>query len=84
MTHPPVTYHDLVRGLQQLGVMRGAMIEVHSSLSRFGWVEGGAPGGDLIGPSLPGVSCSSRRSTARTMGRLIGSIPFPEDPGSAN
>src|SRR5207253_2973593 len=39
MTHPAVTYQDLMRGLQQLGVMHGAMVEVHSSLSRFGWVE---------------------------------------------
>src|SRR5262245_3659483 len=37
-----VTYHDIVLGLQHLGVMRGATVEVHSSLSAFGWVEGGA------------------------------------------
>lgn len=43
MTHAPVTTHDIVSGLQQLGVRRGAAVEVHSSLSAFGWVEGGAP-----------------------------------------
>jgi aminoglycoside N3'-acetyltransferase len=43
MSHSPVTYRDIVLGLQQLAVMRGATVEVHSSLSAFGWVEGGAP-----------------------------------------
>ncbi len=42
MPHPPVTHHDIVLSLQHLGVVRGAVIEVHSSLSAFGWVEGGA------------------------------------------
>jgi aminoglycoside N3'-acetyltransferase len=42
MSHPPLTHHDLVGGLHQLGVSRGVVVEVHSSLSRFGWVEGGA------------------------------------------
>ena len=42
MSHPPLTHHALVHGLQQLGVTRGAIVEIHSSLSRFGWVEGGA------------------------------------------
>src|SRR6266545_7005971 len=42
MSHSSVTYHDIVRGLHHLGVMRGATLEVHSSLSAFGWVEGGA------------------------------------------
>ncbi len=43
MHQPPVTYHDIIGGLQQLGVVPGAMVEVHSSLSAFGWVEDGAP-----------------------------------------
>jgi aminoglycoside 3-N-acetyltransferase len=43
MPEPPVTYHDITRGLQQLGVLPGATVEVHSSLSAFGWVEDGAP-----------------------------------------
>src|SRR5689334_2343875 len=43
MTYLPVTYQEIVLGLQQLGLRRGAAVEVHSSLSAFGWVEGGAP-----------------------------------------
>jgi len=43
MHQSPVTHHDIIGGLQQLGVTRGAMVEVHSSLSAFGWVEDGAP-----------------------------------------
>jgi aminoglycoside N3'-acetyltransferase len=43
MPEPPVTYHDIIYGLQQLGLMPGATVEVHSSLSAFGWVEDGAP-----------------------------------------
>src|SRR5215212_5426702 len=43
MPQPPVTYQDIIDGLQQLGVMSGATVEVHSSLSAFGWVEDGAP-----------------------------------------
>jgi aminoglycoside N3'-acetyltransferase len=42
MIQPSLTYPDIVDGLQQLGVKRGAVVEVHSSLSAFGWVEGGA------------------------------------------
>ncbi len=42
MTQHPLTYDDIVCGLQQLGVKRGTLVEVHSSLSAFGWVEGGA------------------------------------------
>ena len=43
MPEPPVTYHDIIGGLQQLELMPGATVEVHSSLSAFGWVEDGAP-----------------------------------------
>jgi len=42
MSHSPVTHRDIVLGLQHLGVMPGTIVEVHSSLSRFGSVEGGA------------------------------------------
>jgi aminoglycoside 3-N-acetyltransferase len=37
-----VTREDLVSGLQSLGVPPGALLQVHSSLSRLGYVEGGA------------------------------------------
>jgi aminoglycoside 3-N-acetyltransferase len=38
-----VTQADIEEGLQQLGLGRGDAVEVHSSLSSFGWVERGAP-----------------------------------------
>jgi len=37
-----VTKEDIKRGLRQLGLKRGDVIGVHSSLSSFGYVEGGA------------------------------------------
>jgi aminoglycoside N3'-acetyltransferase len=42
MPQPSVTHHDIIAGLQQLGILHGAMVEVHSSLRAFGWVEDGA------------------------------------------
>jgi aminoglycoside 3-N-acetyltransferase len=39
----PLTQKDIEVGLRQLGLGRGDAVEVHSSLSSFGWVEGGAP-----------------------------------------
>ncbi|WP_350281396.1 AAC(3) family N-acetyltransferase [Kribbella sp. HUAS MG21] len=38
----PVTVHDLVDGLRQLGLGRSSNVIVHSSLSSFGHVDGGA------------------------------------------
>lgn len=37
-----LTKHDIVIGLRELGVQEGMELEVHSSLSSFGFVEGGA------------------------------------------
>ena len=37
-----VTRQDLVSGLRELGVPRGALLQVHSSMSRLGYVVGGA------------------------------------------
>ena len=37
-----VTKEDLIRDLRALGVRDGMKLQVHSSLSRIGWVEGGA------------------------------------------
>ncbi len=39
---PIVTKADLLAGFRAVGVREGAIIGVHSSLSRFGYVEGGA------------------------------------------
>lgn len=39
---PIVTYDDILNGLRKLGIEHGMSIMVHSSLSSFGWVEGGA------------------------------------------
>jgi aminoglycoside N3'-acetyltransferase len=36
------TRPDIENGLRELGLRRGDVVEVHSSLSSFGWVEGGA------------------------------------------
>jgi aminoglycoside 3-N-acetyltransferase len=50
-----LTSHQITRGLRALGLMRGAVVEVHSSLSACGRVEGGAPAViqalmDVVGP----------------------------------
>ncbi len=37
-----VTREDIVAGLREVGLRRGDMVQVHSSLSAFGYVEGGA------------------------------------------
>jgi aminoglycoside N3'-acetyltransferase len=42
MAQSLLTRSEIVRGLLQLGVSRGATVEVHSSLRAFGRVEGGA------------------------------------------
>ena len=59
----PVTKEMLVNGLRQLGVSGSQILEVHSSLSSFGYVVGGArtivdalmeiaePGGTILMPT---------------------------------
>ncbi|TVR57793.1 MAG: aminoglycoside N(3)-acetyltransferase [Spirochaetaceae bacterium] len=42
MPESSCSYGDIVDGLRALGVCAGAVVEVHSSLSAFGYVEGGA------------------------------------------
>jgi aminoglycoside N3'-acetyltransferase len=42
MREASVTHDSIVQGLRELGVVRGAIVEVHASLSAFGYVEGGA------------------------------------------
>lgn len=63
-----VNKEDIVQGLRELGVRPGDHILVHSSLSRFGYVEGGAqtvieallatvaPEGTVLVPTLTGKS----------------------------
>jgi aminoglycoside 3-N-acetyltransferase len=42
-TRTSLTQKHIEDGLQQLGLSKGGVAEVHSSLSSLGWVEGGAP-----------------------------------------
>ena len=43
MTSPAsLTRDDIAEGLRRLGLGAGMIVEVHSSLSSLGWVEGGA------------------------------------------
>jgi aminoglycoside 3-N-acetyltransferase len=61
-----VTEHDIAQGLRRLGLESGAIALVHSSLSSFGHVQGGAetvidalletvgPGGTVLVPTLTG------------------------------
>ena len=37
-----VTKKDIINGLTQMGLRSGMIVEVHSSLSSFGYVVGGA------------------------------------------
>ncbi len=39
---PTVTQADILTGLRKVGLSEGEVVLVHSSLSAFGWVEGGA------------------------------------------
>ncbi len=41
MTLHPLTQPEIETGLRKLGLAQGQIVEVHSSLSSFGWVEGG-------------------------------------------
>ncbi|HEY54051.1 MAG TPA: AAC(3) family N-acetyltransferase [Caldilineae bacterium] len=52
---PVVTKADITAGLRRVGIARGEVVFVHSSLSAFGWVEGGADAVidallDVVGP----------------------------------
>lgn len=40
-SQPPLTQTDIETGLSELGLKKGQVVEVHSSLSSFGQVEGG-------------------------------------------
>lgn len=42
MEETPLTGRDIANGIRRLGLHQGDAVEVHSSLSSLGWVEGGA------------------------------------------
>lgn len=42
MSDQQVTYEDITDGLARVGLKEGDVVLVHSSLSAFGWVDGGA------------------------------------------
>lgn len=50
---PTITKSDIVAGLHRLGISSGDVVFAHSSLSAFGWVEGGADA--VIGALLDAV-----------------------------
>lgn len=65
-TSHPVTKKEIVSGLYKLGICAGDILLVHTALSHFGYVEGGAdtvidalleavsPGGTIMVPTLTG------------------------------
>jgi aminoglycoside N3'-acetyltransferase len=81
-----VTFSDLVSGFRGLGLAAGDMVMVHSSLSSFGHVEGGAPtvvsallevlteGGTLVVPTFSKYSYDEpvwdREHTPSLMGAI--------------
>lgn len=81
-----VTLPELVSGFQRLGLAAGDMVMVHSSLSSFGRVEGGAetvvsallevltPAGTLVAPTfskyLANEPVWNRESTPSLMGKI--------------
>ncbi len=66
-THTVVTKDDIVKGLRELGLQEGDVVLAHTSLSRFGYVEGGAEAVvdallEAVGPS--GTVCMPTASYA--------------------
>lgn len=86
--HPWVTRRKLVTALSRLGVRQGGILFVHSSLSSFGYVRGGAeaviaalfdsvgPAGTVVMPthSWEWVSAGSRVFDARNTPSCVGRI----------
>ncbi|MDP6355252.1 MAG: AAC(3) family N-acetyltransferase [Planctomycetota bacterium] len=86
---PPVTFDDILTGLRSLGIDCGDVAFVHSSLSSFGYVEGGAetvvrallgalgPDGTLVAPTFAdyfGGQVWNRQETPSKMGRISETI----------
>jgi len=55
-TQHPISRDQLIDQLTELGIVEGSVVIVHSSLSRLGWVIGGAQ--DVIGALLESVGSS--------------------------
>jgi len=88
-----VTRTDLVRGLREVGIREGDIIGVHSSLSRFGYVEGGAeavvealleavgPSGSVVVPTYSkNVEHVERTPEEKALGMTWKSRILPFDP----
>jgi len=85
----PVTQDDIAEGLRALGVAAGDLLLVHTSLSSFGYVEGGAdavidalldavaPGGTVSVPTLTFRDVNARQPVFdyRTTPCCVGRIP---------
>lgn len=94
---PHVTKDDIEEGLRELGLERGAVVGVHSSLSSFGYVEGGADAVidailDTVGPEgsvvFPTYS-NNRRDLERTPDEIEMGVTWkykvlPYDPKEAS
>ena len=97
LTQPWVTHRSLVRDLRKLGIRKGGVLLVHSSLSKLGFVRGGAPAviqalrdvlgerGTLLMPAhtWEWMNKGCRVFDARTLPGCIGVLPevFRLQPG---
>ena len=73
-----VTKDNIIKGLTSVGLNQGNVVLVHSSLSSFGYVEGGAdavidalletvgPAGTVVVPTFSGNPPSESTVTSRT------------------
>jgi len=92
---PVLTKDDYLSALRQVGLPRGAVVMVHSSLSQFGYVDGGAetviealleaigPEGTLVMPTLSCSWLGRRPFDPATTPCRVGAIPeaFRKRPG---
>jgi aminoglycoside 3-N-acetyltransferase len=82
---PVVAYADLVAGLRSLGLGCASRVVVHSSLSAFGWVEGGAAtivralldsGGTVVMPAFT-YQCGAWSPEGDFPGNAYAPAPWP-------
>ncbi len=80
---PVVTRTDLTEGLRRAGLGGGETVLVHSSLSRFGWVEGGADAVidallEVLGPDgtlvMSAITITAEYTEAQVRAALAGRI----------